>query len=136
DDALRARAQELAGATDPDHDHDRACSPGAFDGDRAFPAAPSDRDDARLGGAEGYVQIVCPDGTVLRPQGVSSGLLTVSPAALSIARSGSGQQLVSTRSAGTHVRVLTRALPAGGGAVQVARPLTEVDRSLRDVLIV
>jgi two-component system, OmpR family, sensor histidine kinase MprB len=134
DDALRSRAQELATVPDPDHDHDRACVTGTNSG-RAFAAPPTDHDDARFGGAEGYVQIVCPDGTVLRPKGSATGLV-VSPAERAIARAGTGQELVSTRAGGVHVRVLTRALPSGGGAVQVARPLTEVDRSLRDVLIV
>jgi two-component system sensor histidine kinase MprB len=38
--------------------------------------------------------------------------------------------------ASTHLRVLTEALPRSRGAVQVARPLTEVERALRDILIV
>lgn len=131
DDALRARAQELATATDPDHDGDDICARRHG----SFPPVPSDRDDARFGGAEGFVQIVCADGTVLRPVGATTGLPT-SSRDLRIARSSSGEQLVSTEVADTHVRVLTRALGPGLGAVQVARPLTEVDGSLRDILIV
>jgi two-component system sensor histidine kinase MprB len=74
---------------------------------------------------------------VLRPTGVTSGL-AVSPAALAVARSGAptGDVLTDTHARGIHLRVLTRALPQGNGALQVARPLTEVDHSLREILIV
>jgi two-component system sensor histidine kinase MprB len=135
DDALRARAHELAGATDPDHNHDHVCGPGLADRDRSFPDPGSDRDDARFGGAEGYAQILCANGTVLRPTGAESGL-PASGRARVIARSGSGEAIADMEVAGTHVRVLTRALPSGRGAVQVARPLTEVDHALRNILIV
>jgi two-component system sensor histidine kinase MprB len=133
DDALRSRAQELSSATDPDHDeHDICTQAGEHE---SFPSPPSDRDDARFGGAEGYVQVICADGTVLRPEGAAATLPT-SRRDLSIARSGSGEQLATTEVAGTHLRVLTRALGSGQGAVQVARPLNEVDHSLRNILIV
>ncbi len=128
DDALRVRAHELTG-----HDRDGLCGPGA-EREHSFPE-PTDRDDAALGGAEGYAQIVCADGTVLRPEGATTGL-PVSAQARGIARTGSGEALSSTRVADTHLRVLTRALPAHDGALQVARPLTEFDRSLRDILVV
>jgi two-component system, OmpR family, sensor histidine kinase MprB len=135
DDALRSRAQELATGADPDHDATDLCAGADARGSRTFPPPPTDRDDARFGGAEGYLQVVCADGTVLRPTGAPTALPT-SPQDVELARSGSGQRLVSTRVAGIHLRVLTRALGPGQGAVQVARPLTEVDRSLRNILIV
>jgi two-component system, OmpR family, sensor histidine kinase MprB len=132
DDALRSRAHELSTASDPDHDEDDVCT----HAHGSFPPPPSDRDDARFGGAEGYVQIVCADGRVLRPAGAAAGELPASRRAIGIARSDGGEELVSTDVGGTHVRVLTRALGSGQGAVQVARPLTEVDHSLRNILIV
>jgi len=128
DDALRARAHELT-----DRDHDGLCG-ASSEREHSFPE-PTDRDDAALGGAEGYAQIVCPDGTVLRPEGATTGL-PVSARARAIARAGTGETLSSTRVADTHLRVLTRALPSRGGVLQVARPLTEVDHSLRDILVV
>src|SRR4051794_34827245 len=134
DAALGARAGELAPATDPDHDDAHVCA-GGQDGDRRFPAPSNDDDDARFGGAEGYVQILCADGTVVRPTGARS-VLPTSGGARAIARSGSGEALDSIEVAGTHLRVLTRALPSERGAVQVARPLTEVDHALRNILIV
>jgi two-component system sensor histidine kinase MprB len=131
DDALRARAQELTGRDQSE----RLCGAGALGGARGFAEPRSDRDDARLGGAEGYAQVVCPDGRILRPRGASIAL-PVSAATRRIARAGSGDPVLSTTHVGTtHVRVLVQALP-GGGAVEVARPLTEVDHSLRDILIV
>jgi two-component system sensor histidine kinase MprB len=128
DDALRARAHELT-----DRDSDDLCGP-AGDRERSFPE-PTDRDDAALGGAEGYAQIVCPDGTVVRPKG-STTALPVSAQVLAIARAGAGEALSSMRVERTHLRVLTLALPTRDGVVQVARPLTEVDHSLRDILVV
>jgi two-component system sensor histidine kinase MprB len=128
DDALRARAHELT-----DRDQDGLCGPSA-DNEHAF-AEPTDRDDAAFGGAEGYAQLVCADGTIRRPEGATTGL-PASAQALAIARAGTGEALSSTRVKNTHLRVLTRALPSGSGALQVARPLTEVDHSLRKILVV
>jgi two-component system, OmpR family, sensor histidine kinase MprB len=131
DEALRARAQELAGP-----EHVGLCRAGGLGGDRGFPAPRSDRDDARLGGAEGYAQIVCADGRVMRPPGAAVAL-PVSAATRRVARAGGGAPvLASTHVGATHVRVLTTALSDGGGAVEVARPLTEVDHALRNILIV
>ncbi len=133
DDVLRSRAHELASGADPDHDHE--ASGVCAERNDSFRPPPSDRDDARFGGAEGYQQVVCPDGTVFRPAGATADL-PASPQDIATARSGSGQRLVSTTVAGIHLRVLTKALGPGQGAVQVARPLTEVDHSLRNILIV
>jgi two-component system sensor histidine kinase MprB len=55
--------------------------------------------------------------------------------ALEIAAEGSGSYLTDMTVDGVHVRVLTEALP-GRGALQVARPLDEVDRQLDRVLLV
>jgi two-component system, OmpR family, sensor histidine kinase MprB len=132
DDALRARAQELT-----EHGRqEQLCGDGEFGGDRGFPAPRSDRDDARLGGAEGYAQIVCADGRILRPAGASVAL-PISAATRRIARSNKGDPvLTSTHINRTHVRVLSEPLTGGSGAVQVARPLTEVDHALRNILLV
>ena len=128
DDALTARANELTTG-----EHRSPCAGGTAR-DR-FPAPSSDRDDARFGGAEGYTQFVCADGTVVRPE-TATTTLPVSAGAAALARAGRGESLASTDVGGTHVRVLTRGLGAGRGAVQVARPLTEVDHALRNVLLV
>jgi len=134
DDALRARAHELTGADERANVGGRPCERAG-----TFPAPPTDRDDARLGGAEGYAQFVCADGTVLRPAGAGAGL-PVSAQARALARAGTGadgdEAFADVEVRGIRLRVLTIALPSQQGAVQVARPLTEVDHSLRDILLV
>ncbi len=87
-----------------------------------------------FGGPEGVAQIVLPGGRVLRPP-ASDEAIPVDARAREIARRGSGEYLTDTTVNGTHLRVLTRG--AGeGGAVQLARPLDEVDRQLDRVVLV
>jgi two-component system, OmpR family, sensor histidine kinase MprB len=81
-----------------------------------------------LGGARGYVQVVSADGTTLNPPGEAVTLPT-GDRVLSVARGESDRFLTDTHAAGVHVRVLTMPF-AQGYAVQVARPLTEVDETL------
>jgi two-component system sensor histidine kinase MprB len=88
----------------------------------------------RFGGPEGYVQLVLPNGRVLRRPG-RSDRLPVQEQARAIARSGSGEYLTDMTIGGLHLRVLTAGLPTGG-ALQVARPLDEVDRELHKILLV
>ncbi|HET8950746.1 MAG TPA: HAMP domain-containing sensor histidine kinase [Solirubrobacteraceae bacterium] len=134
DDALRARAHELTGGDERANGGADPCG-----GADTFPAPVTDRDDARLGGAEGYAQFVCADGTVLRPAGAGIGL-PVSARARALARersdSDEDEAFADVEVRGTRLRVLTIAQPSLHGAVQVARPLTEVDHSLRDILLV
>jgi two-component system, OmpR family, sensor histidine kinase MprB len=87
-----------------------------------------------FGGPEGYAQLVLPDGRAVTRQGVDAQL-PVDEAAREIAMDGSGSRLDDMTVDGVHLRVLTRALPRGG-ALQVARPLDEVDRQLDRVLLV
>jgi two-component system sensor histidine kinase MprB len=100
---------------------------------------PLDRDRLRappapFGGATGYVQLVTDSGVPLAPPGVRPRL-PVDTRARAIARQGRGEDLSDTLVNGTSLRVLTRGV-AGGGAIQVARPLTEVQRQLKGVLLV
>jgi two-component system sensor histidine kinase MprB len=81
-----------------------------------------------LGGARGYVQIVRSDGTTINPPGETVEL-PVDDEVLSVARGESDRFLADKHVAEVHVRVLTFPL-APGHAVQVARPLTEVDDTL------
>ena len=113
--------------------HQRADSVAAFarrgDPDRVLkePAEP-------FGGPEGYVQLVLPDGTLLRRSTVGEAL-PLDERARRIARTGVGEELVDTTVDGLHLRVLTRGLEHAG-AIQVARPLDEVDRQLDSILLV
>jgi two-component system, OmpR family, sensor histidine kinase MprB len=81
-----------------------------------------------LGGAPGYIQLVTADGETIRPPDERVEL-PVSDEQLAVARGEAGGFFSDARVAGVHVRVLT--FPADRGfAVQIARPLTEVDHSL------
>ncbi len=81
-----------------------------------------------LGGAAGYVQVVRDDGTTIRPREARVPI-PVNDRVREIAAKGGGSYFYDTSVDDTHVRVLT--FPARPGyAIQVARPLTEVDDSL------
>ena len=92
-------------------------------GDQAF----LERDPG-LGGAPGYIQVVTSDGDTIRAPDAKTQL-PVSDHTLSVADGDSGSFFSDARVSGVHVRVLT--IPGSSGfAVQIARPLTEVDDSL------
>ena len=82
----------------------------------------------RLGGAAGYIQLVDSDGTTVRPPDEDVEL-PVSGDVLRVASGDHGTFLSDTHVSGVHVRVITFPY-AQGFAVQIARPLTEVDHSL------
>ncbi len=124
DDALRQTADRITHVERPPLPGPRGVP---FDRDRIpTPAAP-------FGGAPGYVQLVTPEGNVLRPLGERSRL-PVDGRSIQIARAGAGEHLTDRSAGGTELRVLTRG--AGVGAVQVARPLTEVNDQLRGILLI
>jgi two-component system sensor histidine kinase MprB len=84
-----------------------------------------------LGGAGGYVQLVFDDGRAERPRGATVAL-PVDNRTLAVARGERDGFFSDTHVAGTHVRMVTAPTPFRV-AVQVARPLTEQDRTLRRV---
>ena len=86
-----------------------------------------------FGGQGAYAQFISPDGDVLRPPGGGQDL-PVSAEARALAREGGDAKLTDATVDGTHVRVLTSPQP-GGGAVQVARSLDEVDSQLHRILV-
>jgi two-component system sensor histidine kinase MprB len=109
DDSLRERAGQLART--PVHDFKHFASP-----------------SAELGGAPGYPQLVGEDGEVGLPEGATVRL-PVNSKIIAVARDGRGTYLGNAHVNGTHVRIL--AFPyVPGVAVEIARPLTEVDHSL------
>jgi two-component system, OmpR family, sensor histidine kinase MprB len=113
DEALRERAQQL------EHAPLRAIQAGT----RAFLAP-----DPELGGASGYVQILRADGRTLRPPGENLAL-PADERARAVARGEGNDFLADGHVAGVHLRVLTARF-GPGYAIQVARPLTEVDEAL------
>jgi two-component system, OmpR family, sensor histidine kinase MprB len=88
-----------------------------------------------FGGAVEYIQFVLPKGQVLRPpdeQG--SPPLPLTAAARRLAAGAVGRGFEDMTVGGTHLRVLTVGL--SDGAVQFARPLTEVDNMLHRVAVI
>jgi two-component system, OmpR family, sensor histidine kinase MprB len=115
DTSLRQRAEEIAHIP---------LRPGMTENGQLFLQIPR----PILGGAGGYVQLVSANGQASRPP-EEDVPLPVSDRVLDVARGESGAFLADAHAADTHVRVLTFPY-AQGFAVQVTRPLTEVDRSL------
>jgi len=137
DDALRARAEAIL-APDGRGGPSPRGEPGGFGprADRQGPdGLPPEGPPPAFGGPEAYVQVVLPDGRVLRRPD-ATGRLPVQARARAIAETGAGQQLTDLNADGVHVRVLTAALPGERGALQVARALDEVDRQLDQIVLV
>jgi len=82
-----------------------------------------------LGGPGGYVQAVAADGTTLRPPGADIPI-PVDDHVLEVAQ-GDGRSFFTDETiSGVHVRVFTFPSNVPGWALQVPRPLTEVDSTL------
>jgi two-component system sensor histidine kinase MprB len=113
DDALRERADQIA------HAPLRAIRAGG----RSFLAP-----EPELGGASGYVQVVQRNGALLRPPGEDVAL-PAGDRARAVANGNEDAYVTDDHVAGVHLRILTAPL-APGYAIQVARPLTEVDSAL------
>jgi two-component system sensor histidine kinase MprB len=119
DDALRSRAEVIS--------HVRL-------GVRASDFGPENRffleiPPPLLGGPGGYVQLVASSGQTARPEHENVAL-PVTESVRAVAKGSKGEFLADESVAGTHVRVLT--VPFGEGiALQVSRPLAEVDRVLK-----
>jgi two-component system sensor histidine kinase MprB len=108
-------------------------------GPRGYPggALPGSIQPAPFGAASGYVQFVSPEGTVNVPggQGVSPTRIPITARDRAIAERGSGSSLTDRSVQGTPLRVLT--VPTGaGGAVLVARSLSEVNHELNRLLLI
>jgi two-component system sensor histidine kinase MprB len=137
DNSLRERAQAFAPFEPGSQPGPNMLGPGpgGFGTDRPPPGYRYfDKHAPAFGGAAGYVQFVFPDGSIFRPR-QEIGDLPLTPAALALARTGNGSKFEDVHAEGTHVRVLTIGL-GRLGAVQVARPETEVDNSLHKLLLI
>ena len=89
---------------------------------------------APFGGPSGHLQFILPTGHVVSPADEGTAI-PASARAKQIARRGTGRDLSETHVHGVHLRVLTVG-HGSSGAVQVARPLTEEDDVLRNLVIV
>ncbi|HEX4186796.1 MAG TPA: ATP-binding protein [Solirubrobacteraceae bacterium] len=91
---------------------------------------------APFGAASGYVQFVSSSGAVNVPAGQGAAPPRIPLTALdrAVAASGSASRLTDREVNGTHLRVLTAGV--GGGAVVIARPLTEVEKELDRLVLI
>ena len=85
----------------------------------------------KFGDATGVAQIVTPSGSVLPPAGAPSKL-PITSAADALKAGTKPAALEDQHVRGVHLRVLSARLP-GGEVLQVARPLTDVDHTLRNL---
>ena len=120
DESLRERAEPVARFADGP-------------ADPFMPGPPVPRTE-RLGGAGGYVQVIDGDGRAARVDG-SEARLPVDEGAARLARIGGEPRFSDADVSGTRLRVLTVPL-AEGGAVQIARPLDEVEQVLADLRLI
>jgi two-component system sensor histidine kinase MprB len=100
------------------------------------------------GESPGYVQFVASDGTVLRPSDENGAYMQPTRGSLAVAAGRHATYLSEARIDGVHYRVLTARMPAvlpvpdrlepipQPLAIQIARPLTEVDATLSGLAIV
>jgi two-component system, OmpR family, sensor histidine kinase MprB len=85
----------------------------------------------RLGGAGGYFQLVGADGRTARPEDAQIAL-PVTNRVRAVAAGTEKEFFTDARIAGIHVRILTRPV-AHDIALQITRPLEEVDDTLRQI---
>jgi two-component system, OmpR family, sensor histidine kinase MprB len=135
DESLRRRADTVVerGLGGPDRPGVPG-APGFGPPGESFRRLPLQAPAEPFGGPEGFLQLVLPGGRALRFSNESERV-PVSARAREIAREGSGEDLADTTVDGTHLRVLTTGL-SRGGALQVARPLGEVDRQVSKIVLV
>jgi two-component system, OmpR family, sensor histidine kinase MprB len=129
DSSLRERATAVQ-AFAPNGTGPQGPSPAPFS--LRVPAPPPDV--TKFGGAAGVVQFVGPSGQAEAPPGMAGASLPVTGLTRAIAAGDGGTTLQDETVDGDHLRVITAPL-TGGGAVQVARPLDEVDSTLHGLIL-
>jgi two-component system sensor histidine kinase MprB len=134
DDALRDRAQFYAHRPEEGEGGGPGERPREDHGPKPPPRDLSKGPAPAFGGAAGYVQVVSPNGEIVREPGETSSL-PVQSHARQIARRGSGRYFTDMEVKDKHLRVLTVGIGTDG-AVQVARPLDEVDHTLDKLVLI
>jgi two-component system sensor histidine kinase MprB len=128
DSALNDRAKPFL---QPDHDGGGPGGPGQHGGGGPGPFQ-DQNPTVPFGGAAGSVQFVSPTGRASRPPD-EPWPVPVTKGTKEIAASGTGREFSDVTVKGVHLRMLTVGV-GDQGAVQIVRPLTEVDRALRHLL--
>ncbi|MDX6525394.1 MAG: two-component system, OmpR family, sensor histidine kinase MprB, partial [Gaiellales bacterium] len=130
DKALTSRAQEVTNYNHHQRPPNGSGGGGGDGGGGGMPDGPIIAPPStQFGDASGFVQQIAPDGTVRRGDPNETGKLPLDARARATAKSGSGRYFTDTSVGGVHLRVLTIGV-GSDGAIQVARPLTEVDAEL------
>ena len=83
-----------------------------------------------VGGAQGYFQVVEPDGTISH-----GGALPVTSQVLNVARAGQGSFFSEAHVQGTHVEIYTAWDPYDHHVLEVALPLTDADAVLHGLVL-
>jgi two-component system sensor histidine kinase MprB len=110
-------------------------SPAVFAGLRAGEKVQLQLPAEKAGGPTGFAQLLAANGRLIRSSGSSAGpLLPVTATTRAVAAGKHGAFLSDATVQNTHVRVLTEAVPFGG-VLQIAYPLTDVDRTLSRLLL-
>lgn len=122
DDSLRTRAEGIADMAGPVHDR-------GFPGPGRIPPPKFE-----VGGPVPFVQLLGDSGAVLTG-GPDELRLPVEARDIRRARGEEGTSVRDAQVDGEHVRMLTASLP-GGGAIQLARSLDEVDQVLADLRLI
>jgi two-component system, OmpR family, sensor histidine kinase MprB len=86
-----------------------------------------------FGGAAGFAQLVSASGTICRGTGETS-VIPVDSQVKALAKSGVGHYFTDMTVGGSHIRVLVTGV-RGFGALEVALPLTDVDHTLSNELL-
>ncbi len=122
----------MPGPANP-YEGDRAGGPPPGFAGGQFPGAVK---PAPFGAASGYVQFISSSGQVYVPGGqASTPRIAVTAGDRAIAAAGSGSSLSDRSVNGTRLRVLAVA-SSPGNAVLIARPLTEVEHELSNLLLI
>jgi two-component system sensor histidine kinase MprB len=130
DKALTSRAQEVTNYNHHQRPPNGSGGGGGDGGGGGMPDGPIIAPPStQFGDASGFVQQIAPDGNVRRGDPNETGKLPLDARARATAKSGSGRYFTDTTVGGVHLRVLTIGV-GSDGAIQVARPLTEVDAEL------
>jgi two-component system, OmpR family, sensor histidine kinase MprB len=111
---------------------------GGGGGDNGFPGGRGNLHlgppTSAFGDPTGFVQLISAKGVVTKGDPNDTGSLPVDARALATAKSGTGRYFSDVTAKGVHLRVLTIGL-SKTGAVQIARPLTEVDSALSRLVV-
>jgi two-component system, OmpR family, sensor histidine kinase MprB len=126
---IKGELRDRAAPAVQDHSQprrERGGEPGGGRPDETFEEPPP----PAFGGAQGYFQVVEPDGSVS-----AGGQLPVTSAVLRIARRGTGSLFYDAHVNRTHIEVYAVWDPGDHHVVEVALPLTGVDSVLGDLLL-